>query len=71
MAEFRNVSGEDRYLALPDWINPELVEAGATVSVDDALVYSGKGNHLGKYDFAQPGVWEDATTKAAAKKDGK
>ena len=50
MAQFRNVSGVDRHLALPEYLAPRLVEAGAVVDVDDA--------HAALYDFNQAGVWE-------------
>lgn len=50
MAQFRNVSGVDRHLSLPEWLAPRLVEADAVVEVDDDLT--------AKYDFNQPGVWE-------------
>lgn len=50
MAQFRNVSGQDRHLSLPDWYDARLVEAGASVDVEDAIA--------AKYDFDQPGVWE-------------
>ena len=50
MAQFKNVSGLDRDLALPDWFASRFVEAGGVVDVDDALA--------AKYDFDQPGVWE-------------
>jgi hypothetical protein len=50
MAQFRNVSGQDRHLALPDWYAPKFVEAGGVVDVEDAVANA--------YDFNQPGVWE-------------
>jgi len=50
VAQFRNVSGVDRNLVLPEWLAPRLVEADAVVDVDDDLA--------AKYDFNQPGVWE-------------
>jgi hypothetical protein len=50
VAQFRNVSGVDRNLVLPEWLAPRLVEADAVVDVDDDLT--------AKYDFNQPGVWE-------------
>jgi hypothetical protein len=58
MAEFRNVSGQDRYLALPDWVYPRLVAAGDVVNVDDEIA--------SKYDFAQPGVWGDVNATQPA-----
>ncbi len=50
MAQFRNVSGVDRHLALPEYLAPRLVESGGVVDVDDA--------HAALYDFNQAGVWE-------------
>jgi len=50
VAQFRNVSGVDRHLSLPEWLAPRLVEADAVAEVDDDLA--------AKYDFNQPGVWE-------------
>lgn len=61
MAQFKNVSGQDRNLALPDWYDHRHVEAGGVVDVEDALAE--------KYDFDQPGVWELVT--AAVKSDKK
>lgn len=58
MAQFRNVSGQDRHLALPDWFAPKFVEAGGVVDVEDALANA--------YDFDQPGVWEAVTPAATA-----
>lgn len=49
MAEFRNVSGQDRYLALQDWPYAKNVADGETVTVEDDIAV--------KYDFDQPGVW--------------
>lgn len=63
MAEFRNVSGQDRHLALPEWVGPRVVADGDTVEIDDATAK--------KYAWDQAGVWEDANKKAPAKKDGK
>ena len=59
MAQFRNVSGQDRHLALPDWYAPKFVEAGGVVDVDDALAKT--------YDFNQPGIWEAVAPDAPAK----
>jgi hypothetical protein len=69
VAQFRNVSGVDRHLHLPDWYAPRLVEAGAVIDIEDALVYSGPptprdgeeipvDHHVGTYDFNQVGIWE-------------
>lgn len=65
MAQFRNVSGVDRNLSLPEWLSPRLVEDGAVVEVSDDLA--------AKYDFNQPGVWEwlDAPTAGNDKNGGK
>ena len=63
MAQFRNVSGVDRSLSLPDWYEARFVEAGAVVEVDDDLA--------AKYDFNQPGIWEwIEAPKADDKKNG-
>ena len=77
MAQFRNVSGSDRHLALPDWYAPKFVEAGGIVDVDDDLVYVAPAkeedrtpdHHVGKYDFNQPGIWE--AVSAPKKSDSK
>jgi hypothetical protein len=53
VAQFKNVSGLDRHLALPDWYAPRLVEAGGVVDVADDIA--------AKYDFDQPGTWEPVT----------
>ena len=63
MAQFRNVSGVDRHLSLPEWYAPRLVEAGAVAEVDDDLA--------AKYDFNQPGVWEWLDAAPAAEADSK
>lgn len=57
MAQYRNASGQDRDLFLPEWLGPKHVEAGATVDVDDDLATL--------YDFNQPGVWETVTAPPA------
>ena len=59
MAQFRNVSGQDRHLSLPDWFDARLVEAGASVDVEDATA--------AKYDFDQPGVWEQVVAESTKK----
>jgi hypothetical protein len=62
VAQFRNVSGVDRHLALPDWLAPRLVEADAEVEVEDDLA--------AKYDFNQPGVWESLDAPKPSSKNG-
>ena len=63
MAQFRNISGQDRHLSLPDWFAPRLVEAGQVIEVEDDLA--------GKYDFNQPGVWAiESAPAAVTEKDG-
>lgn len=82
MAQFRNVSGQDRHLALPDWYAPKFAEAGGVVDVDDSLIYAGPpqpqvdedGNaipipadhHAGTYNFDQPGIWEAVSAPTRA-----
>lgn len=56
MAQFRNVSGQDRDLYLPEWLGPIHVEADAVVDVEDDLAT--------QYDFNQLGVWEIVTAPA-------
>lgn len=63
MAQFKNVSGVDRHLHLPEWFAARLVEDGAVIEVEDDLA--------AKYDFDQPGVWESVDTKKSTTKDGK
>ncbi len=85
MAQFRNVSGVARRLALPDWFEPKDVEPDGTVDVDDSLVYTGPpepevvdgvqqpipaNHHLGTYGFNQPGVWELVEAPKSTKKNG-
>ena len=55
MAEYRNVSGVARHLALPDWPMPRLVEVDGVVFVEDDIA--------AQYAFDQPGVWEDTKSK--------
>jgi hypothetical protein len=62
VAQFRNVSGVDRHLALPDWLAPRLVEADAEIEVEDDLA--------AKYDFNQPGVWESLDAPKPSSKNG-
>jgi hypothetical protein len=57
MAQFRNVSGQDRDLFLPEWLGPRHVAADEVVDVDDELA--------SRYDFAQQGVWETVTPPPA------
>ena len=59
MAQFKNVSGQDRDLSLPDWYDHRHVEAGGVVDVDDAIA--------AKYDFDQPDVWEPVVAKSVKK----
>ncbi len=54
MAQFRNVSGRELDLRLPDWYAPKTVPPGELVDVEDDLVR--------RYDFNQPGVWEPVGT---------
>lgn len=61
MAQYRNVSGSDRDLFLPEWLGPKHVEAGGVVDVDDELAT--------RYDFNQPGVWETVTAPPAPPQD--
>lgn len=60
MAEYRNVSGVDRALALSDWPSPKAVPAGETVVVEDVLA--------DLYDFEQEGVWETVKPSPAQAK---
>lgn len=59
MAQFKNVSGQDRDLSLPEWYDHRHVEVGGVVDVEDALA--------AKYDFDQPGVWEPVNAPKSAK----
>jgi hypothetical protein len=73
VAQFRNVSGQDLELSLPQWFNGRVVEAGDVVDVEDDLVYTGPpapevgpdgvalpiptNHHIGKNEF-NPAIWE-------------
>jgi hypothetical protein len=61
MAQFKNISGQDRDLSLPDWYEPRRVLAGDVVEIADDVAK--------KYDLDQPGVWEplDVVTTSKGK----
>lgn len=84
MAQFRNVSGQDLELSVPQWLNRRLVKAGEVVEVDDELVYFGPpapeigpdgvplpipvDHHLGTCEF-NPAIWELLSVPKSAKKN--
>jgi hypothetical protein len=73
VAQFRNVSGVDLDLSLPQWFDKRPVKAGDVIDVDDDLVYFGPpapeigpdgvalpipaDHHIGKNEFS-PAIWE-------------
>jgi hypothetical protein len=67
VAQFRNVSGVDLDLSLPQWLNRRLVEAGEVVDVDDDLVAAHEQDIPRNY--FSPAIWEAVTAapKAANK----
>jgi hypothetical protein len=67
VAQFRNVSGQDLELSLPQWFNGRVVEAGDVVDVDDDLVAAHDQDKPRNY--FNPAVWEAVSAPKSANKN--